>query len=223
MRNRLIVPWLAVAVLLAVGGCNKNSTPATSDGTNPNSAPGTSSAAAQSAPAPAPPVVVDAGTTLVVTIDQAVSTKTNNTGDRFEASLAVPVRVDGNEIIPSGTKLRGTITQAGSAGHIKGGAALALTLDSLQTGGQTYPIETSEYSIVGKARGKRTAVGAGGGAAFGAIVGALAGGGKGAAIGAVAGGGAGTAGAAYTGNRDISIAPETRLHFKLTKPVSISQ
>src|SRR5579863_2383593 len=223
MRKRLIAPWLAISVLLVFGGCNKTSSSTSTDGTNPNSAPGASSPAAQSAPAPAPPVVVDAGTTLVVTIDQAVSTKTNNAGDRFEASLAVPVRVDGNEVLPSGTKVRGTVTQAGSAGHIKGGAALALTLDSLQAGGQTYPIETSEYSIIGKARGKRTAVGAGGGAAFGAIVGALAGGGKGAAIGAVAGGGAGTAGAAYTGNRDLSIAPETRLHFKLTKPVSISQ
>ena len=223
MRKRLIGPWLAISLLLAFGGCNKTSSSTTTDSTNPGSAPGASSPAAQSAPAPAPPIVVDAGTTLVVTIDQAVSTKTNNTGDRFEASLAVPVRVDGNEVLPTGTKMRGTVTQAGSAGHIKGGAALALTLDSLQAGGQTYPIETSEYSIVGKARGKRTAVGAGGGAAFGAIVGALAGGGKGAAIGAVAGGGAGTAGAAYTGNRDLSIAPETRLHFKLKKSLTISQ
>ena len=66
-------------------------------------------------------------------------------------------------------------------------------------------------------------MGGGGGAAVGAVIGAIAGGGKGAAIGAVAGGGAGTAGAAYTGERDISIAPETRLHFKLRKSLSISQ
>jgi len=39
----------------------------------------------------------------------------------------------------------------------------------------------------------------------------------------LAGGGAGTAGAAYTGKRDISLPAETRLHFKLSKPVSISQ
>ena len=66
-------------------------------------------------------------------------------------------------------------------------------------------------------------MGAGGGAAVGAIVGALAGGGKGAAIGALAGGGAGTAGAAFTGKRDITLPAETRVQFKLTKSLSISQ
>jgi outer membrane lipoprotein SlyB len=106
---------------------------------------------------------------------------------------------------------------------LKGGALLALSLDSLTVQGAKYSIETSQFEQAGKGRGKRTAVGAGSGAAFGAIVGALAGGGKGAAIGALAGGGAGTAGAAYTGKRDITLPAETRLHFKLRNPVSISQ
>ncbi|MGC1170510.1 MAG: hypothetical protein WA886_16525, partial [Candidatus Acidiferrales bacterium] len=75
---------------------------------------------------------------------------------------------------------------------------------------------------VGQGRGKRTAIGAGGGAAFGLIVGALAGGGKGAAIGALAGGGAGAAGAGFTGKKDIVLPAETRLHFKLAQPVSIA-
>lgn len=219
MRIRSIAPSLAMAFLLGMGGCNQNPTSTTPD--SANSAPNASSSPVQTAP-PAPPVVIDAGTMLTVTIDQAIDTKTNSTGDRFEASLAEPVRVNGNEVLPVGTKVRGTVTQAASAGHLKGGAVLALTLDSIRSGGQTYPIETSEYSIAGKARGKRTLVGGGGGAAVGAVIGAIAGGGKGAAIGAVAGGGAGTAGAAYTGDRDISISPETRLHFKLTKSVSIS-
>lgn len=220
MRNRLIAPWIAVAFLLATGGCNKSSSATTQDSTTSGS--DASNGATQGAPPSPAPVVVDAGTVLTVTIDQPVSTKANNTGDRFEASLAAPVRIDGNEVLPIGTKVRGTVTEAAPAGHLKGGAVLALTLDSISVNGQNYPIETSEYREAGKARGKRSAVGAGGGAAFGAIVGALAGGGKGAAIGAVAGGGAGTAGAAYTGDRDLSIPAEARLYFKLMKPVSIS-
>ena len=100
---------------------------------------------------------------------------------------------------------------------------LSLSLDSLTVGGQKYSVETTEHEETTKGRGTRTAVGAGGGAAFGAIVGALAGGGKGAVIGGMAGGGAGTAGAAYTGKRDITIPAETRLHFKLTKPLSVPQ
>src|SRR5690349_13006167 len=98
MRNRLIGSWLAGTVLLFAGGCNSTAPSTASNGANP--APGASNSAAQTAPAPAPapPVVVPADTTLTVTIDQAVSTKTSNTGDRFEASLAAPVRVEGNEV-----------------------------------------------------------------------------------------------------------------------------
>jgi hypothetical protein len=117
--------------------------------------------------------------------------------------------------------VRGTIVTAQSAGKLKGNAILQLTLDSINANGTRYSIQSSEFEDVGKGRGKRTAIGAGGGAAFGAIVGALAGGGKGAAIGALAGGGAGTAGAAFTGKKDIVLPAETRLHFKLVQPVSI--
>jgi hypothetical protein len=72
-----------------------------------------------------------------------------------------------------------------------------------------------------KGRGKRTAIGAGGGGAAGAIIGAIAGGGKGAAIGAAAGAGAGTAGAVFTGKRDITLPAETKLNFKLAQPLAI--
>jgi len=237
MRTSAAVRWLVIGVLLAVGGCNK-SNPNSNSG-NPGGGPaanapaGNSSAAnstgagapaantAQSQPAPPPPVVIDAGTLLTVTIDQTVSSKTNNKGDSFAASLAAPISVGGVTVLPTGTRAKGTVLQADSAGRVKGGAVLALTLDSITVNGQPYSIQTSEFEETIKGRGKRTAIGAGGGAAFGAIVGGLAGGGKGAAIGALAGGGAGTAGTAFTGKRDITIPAETRLHFKLTAPLTI--
>ena len=239
MRNGLVGRLLTLGILLTLLGCNKTGT--SSDSANPastssstsssasaasgsNSGPADNSASAPAAPAAAQaaaPVVLKAGRTLTVTVDQDVSTKTNSSGDRFEASLAEPVTVDGAEILPEGTKIRGTVTQSQSAGHIKGGAILELTLNSVSFHGHTYPIGTNSYTEQGKSRGKRTAVGGGGGAALGAIVGAIAGGGKGAAIGAAAGAGAGTAGAAYTGDRDLTIPAETRLHFKLVKSVSI--
>ena len=230
MRNGHVARFLAVGILLTLAACNKTGTSSDSSTSSPSSAAqgsgsgaASGSAASTAAPAPAPPVVIAAGTGLTVTIDQNVSTKTNSNGDAFDASLAEPVTVDGNEVLPRGTHLRGTVTRAASAGHLKGGAVLSLTLDSIKLNGQAYSIGTSTFTEQGKARGKRTAIGAGGGAAVGAIVGALAGGGKGAAIGAAAGGGAGTAGAAYTGDRDLTIAAETRVHFKLTRSVSIRQ
>lgn len=157
-----------------------------------------------------------------MTLDQAISTKDNASGDRFDASLAVPVTANGRQVIPSGAKAVGTVVTATPAGRLKGGAALALSLDSLRVNGAKYSIETSQFEEAGKGRGKRTVIGGGGGAALGAIIGGIAGGGKGAAIGAVAGGGAGTAGAAYTGKRDIVLPAETRLHFKLRQSLEIS-
>lgn len=229
MRNGHVARWITLGVLLAFAGCNK--TGASSNSTNSTTAPnGAASTSAQNSSAPtspaappAAPVLISAGKTLAVTIDQDVSTKTTSNGDHFDASLAEPVLINGSEVLSKGTRVRGTVTQSAEAGHIKGSAVLTITLDSIRTGGQTYAIRTTSYTEEGKARGKRTGIGAGGGAAIGAIVGAIAGGGKGAAIGAAAGGGAGTAGAAATGDRDVSIPAETLVHFKLTRAVSISQ
>jgi hypothetical protein len=166
--------------------------------------------------------VIPAGTTLTITLDQTLNSKTANNGDSFAASLAAPVAVGTAVALPVGTKATGTIVTAQSAGRFNGNALLQLTLDSVRLNGSPYPIQTSEFEDVGKGRGKRTAVGAGGGAAFGAIVGALAGGGKGAAIGALAGGGAGSAGAAFTGKKDIVLPAETRLHFRLVQPLTVT-
>jgi cytoskeletal protein RodZ len=240
MRSTLPVRCLIALVLLAVAGCGSKSTssPESSNPANsPNSANSppssptpnqptdtgtTAQTPAAPAPAPQPPVVVPAGKMLTVTLDQTLNTKIASNGDVFAASLAEPVTVDGIVVLPAGAKVSGTIVRSQSAGKFNGNALLQLTLDSLRLNGTRYSIQTSEFEEAGKGRGKRTAIGAGGGAAFGAIVGALAGGGKGAAIGAVAGGGAGTAGAAFTGKKDIVLPAETRLHFKLAQPVSIA-
>jgi cytoskeletal protein RodZ len=238
MRTKTVAQFLAMSLFLTVAaGCG--SKPATTpdagsaaNSANPNSSstPNSSasnSAAPAAAPAPAPappppsPVVIPAGTTITVTLDQTVNSQTANNGDPFAASLAVPLTSGSVVVLPVGTKVGGTIVTAQSAGKFKGKALLQLVIDSVRIDGTRYPMQTNEFEEVGKGRGKRTAVGAGGGAAFGAIVGALAGGGKGAAIGALAGGGAGTAGAAFTGKKDIVLPAETRLHFKLAQPLTI--
>ncbi len=229
MRHSLIRRVFVIGVLLSIFGCGKNSTSPSSESNNSansSATSGTSNAPARPTPpppppTPPPPIVVPAGTVLTVTLDQTINTKIANNGDSFAASLAEPVTVDATTVVPAGTKVTGTIVTAQSAGKLRGNAILQLTLDSINANGTRYSIQSSEFEDVGKGRGKRTAIGAGGGAAFGAIVGALAGGGKGAAIGALAGGGAGTAGAAFTGKKDIVLPAETRLHFKLVQPVSI--
>jgi hypothetical protein len=167
------------------------------------------------------PIVVDAGQQIVITADQPVSSKNSNPGDFFEASIAEPVMVGEKVVIPRGAKATGTVTEAKSAGKLKGNAAITVTLSSVTLHGEEYRLKTTQVTEAGKGRGKRTAVGTGGGAAVGALIGAIAGGGKGAAIGAGAGAGAGTAGAAFTGDKDITIAPETKLTFELREPLEV--
>lgn len=239
MRHQALARYLMLASLLALFGCRNSATSpdpgVSSNGDTGNAA--TSSAAnvpapegssAEKATESAPlaflapkPIVVKAGNKIVITADESVSSKTSNSGDRFDASVAEPVVVGDRVIIPKGAKATGTVLDAKSAGKFKGNAAITVTLRSVTVRGEEYRLKTTEVTESGKGRGKRTAVGAGGGAAVGAIIGALAGGGKGAAIGAGAGAGAGTAGAAFTGDKDIVIAPETKLTFELQEPIEV--
>lgn len=239
MRTSARTAWLVAAALLAIAGCNKSANnvqpnnaqqPSNAQPAANPSAPDASQAANQpqqappATPAPPPPpIVIATGTVLTVTVDQAVSSKTASAGDHFDASLAEPVRVNGTEVLRSGTRVSGVVTQAQSAGRLNGSSVLGLALDSITVRGKAYRLRTASVAENSKGRGKRTGIGAGGGAAFGAIVGAIAGGGKGAAIGALAGGGAGAGGAAFTGKRDITVPAETRLDFTLAGPVTISR
>jgi hypothetical protein len=241
MRHKTLGRYLMIVSVLALIGCRNSATSpdstASSNGNAGNAATtsdGNSGANESSGGEKAPesalsraftpkPIIVDAGTKIVVTADQAVSSKTGNSGDHFEASLAEPVMVGDKVVIPKGANATGVVTDAKSAGKFKGHAEITVALSSVTVNGREYPVKTSGVTEAGKGRGKRTAVGAGGGAAVGALIGAIAGGGKGAAIGAGAGAGAGTAGAAFTGDRDIIISPETRLTFKLRDPIEIKR
>ena len=179
------------------------------------------------APPPPPPVekpkpiVVPAGTVLTVRTQQALSSKTSQTGQTFMATLAQPVSVAGRAALPAGSTVSGTVVTAKAKGKFKGEGQLDLALTSISVGHHTYQIETSVLSNTVKGKGKRTAATTGGGAAGGALIGGLAGGGKGAAIGAVVGAGAGLIGGAATGNKQIEIPAESALSFTLSAPLTL--
>ena len=82
-------------------------------------------------------------------------------------------------------------------------------------------MSTDEYVVTQKGKGKRSAVMIGGGAGGGALIGGIAGGGKGALIGGLIGAGAGTAGAAFTGNKELTIPAESAASFKMTSSITL--
>jgi hypothetical protein len=179
-------------------------------------------------PAPAPaeapvpePIVVPSGTALTITVDQALSSKTSQTGQTFLATLAEPVTVDGKTVIPKGSSITGRVVAAKEKGKIKGQGELALSLTSVTIRGKNYPIHTSTFDSAVKGKGKRTAVTTGGGAAGGALIGGIAGGGKGAGIGALLGATGGFVGGALTGNKQIEIPAESALTFTLSRSLTL--
>jgi hypothetical protein len=212
-------------LFLSLAGCQKSADQqATTDTASPSSEPA-NSAAAKSEPRrrveEARPLIVPADTEITVVLDQTLGSKTSTSGQTFTATVESPVEVDGKIAIPKGARASGIVKDAKPAGRFKGGAGLSLGLTSIEIGGRDHAIETSEATMSSKGKGKRTAVMVGGGAAGGAGIGALAGGGKGAAIGALIGAAAGTGGAGLTGNRDITLAAETALSFKLLQPLEV--
>jgi hypothetical protein len=229
------LPLVAVAVALTLGGCRSNSN--SSQAANPGAAqpsdqypngvaaqPG-NSAGTPAPTLPPPPAVVTLleGTEVRVRLDDSLSSNESRPGQTFSATVSDDVQANGTTVIPRGARAQGTVVEAKGLGRFKGGAMLAVKLDTIHTRWGSYPVETSSISRAEQGKGKRSAAFIGGGAGLGALIGGLAGGGKGAAIGALAGGGAGTAGTAFTGNKQIVLPAETLLTFRLTHSVRITE
>lgn len=251
LRRSIPLAVIVAASVLAFSGCKSSTQQGTSqqgdtqpsdaqsNPTAPSSAPtaaapsskpaptaqqGPYSQPAQSRPAPqaaTESIVLPAGTSIRVRIDQDLGSKISQPGDSFTATVADDVVIDGKTAIARGARADGAVIDAKPLGKFKGGAELVVKLERVTTSYGSYPVSTSSVERAESGKGKRTAVFAGGGAGLGALIGGLAGGGKGAAIGALAGAGAGTAGGAMTGNKQIILPAETLLTFKLEQPVHI--
>jgi hypothetical protein len=165
--------------------------------------------------------VIPSGTKVVVRMGTSLSSKTAQDGQAFTGTLANGIASKGKVVIPAGSRVSGVITEAKSAGRFKGEAILAIRLTNINVRGVTTAVATDEYVVTQKGKGKRTAVMVGGGAGGGALIGGIAGGGKGALIGGLVGAGAGTAGAAFTGNKELSIPAESAVNFHTTSSITL--
>jgi hypothetical protein len=228
-----------LAGLLLLGGCNKapapvpdttaQATPAPAPAANPPAETTPAPAAAVPPPAPAappppppppPPKVytVAAGTPLVVRIEQTISAKNSNVGDTFTGVLAQSVRVQGVTVVKAGAPVTGTVVASKGQGRFKGDGALGIAVRRVGN----YSVSTSSYEKSVSGKGKRSTGFIAGGGGGGALIGGLAGGGKGALIGGLLGAGAGTAGAAFTGNKDVTVPAESVVTFNLTAPFTVT-
>jgi hypothetical protein len=166
-------------------------------------------------------VTIPAGTTIYVRTIDAIDSTQEQVGDRFQASLEEPLRMDGVEIVSRDSGVYGQLTESKETGTFTGRSQLRLELTAFVVNGQTIPIVTGDYQLTGKSRGASTAKRTVGGAAVGSIIGALAGGGEGAAIGAGVGAAAGAGSETVTGGDQVRVPSETLIEFTLEQDVSI--
>lgn len=174
-----------------------------------------------------------ANTVVRVRLNQAMSSKTANVGDRFSATVTDPVHSSGGTVlIADGSKVWGRVTAVKRAGRSSPGTLTVAFTSVVQPNGRSNPINASLYNdesgtadnegtVKGKGQRKRDAVFIGGGAAGGALIGAIAGGGKGAAIGALIGGGLGIGARKYEKEKDADVKSGTEFSVILNRSVSL--
>jgi hypothetical protein len=177
-------------------------------------------------PAPVEPVIrkvtIPSGTMIDVRMIDSISSDTDHAGQTYKASLASPVILNNETVIPKGADVYVKLVDVKSAGNVKGTSQVLVELDRLFVGRQSYAVQSNTYTQTGQSQGKKSARTIGVGSAIGAAIGAISGGGKGAIIGAGAGAGAGTAVEAATKGEQVRIESESPLTFRLESPIEVT-
>lgn len=192
---------------------------------------------------------VPAGLTFPVQLATSISTEAARPGDLIQATVAQPIYL-GSTVIPAGTTVVGTVTEAKAGGFLGRAGTLGIKFNRMRTpNGIETPMSAHIVGKIGKYgdvgsdqsdlyKGEtwktkvgqgviRGAIGAGTGAALGTAIGAIAGrGGRGAGRGAwsgtAIGGGVGLASTFARKGKNVTIASGEQMQLKLDAPMNIS-
>lgn len=180
---------------------------------------------AEPAPAaePVAPVrSVPVGTSLILTLDQALSTQVNRAGDPFEAHLTVDLLSEGGEVLlPQGARVRGLVTEAQESPSADTPAVIRLSIVDVAVDGVVLPLSAEVEDVAlqtdAKDSNKESAAKVAVGTAAGALLGKVLGGSakKGAVVGAAAG--AAVAIASRDGHATIPLG--SRLTVRVLEPL----
>jgi hypothetical protein len=159
---------------------------------------------------------------LNVKLQTPLASDTSKAEDKVRATLSKPLVIDGTTAVPAGAEVTGSVLEAHESGRVKGRASIALRFERLHAWKDVYDIRTARISREAAATKGEDAKKIGIGAGAGAAVGAIAGGKKGAGIGALVGGGAGTGVVMATKGEEVRLAAGTVVSTTLAEAVKVT-
>ena len=173
----------------------------------------------QSSPSGSSRFTVPAGTVLMVTFEQALSSASSQVGDRFSARVVDPVSVNGRKAIGTGSMISGRVVSVERPARFGDLAQLNLEYTSLRVGsGVESPISASFHGE-GEAQSTKDAVIIGGAAAGGAVLGKVLGDdSESTVLGALIGGAIGTGIAARNRGEEVTIPQGVAIEISLDSP-----
>lgn len=187
---------------------------------------------------------VAAGTRVPLLLINSISTRSAHEGDQVYLETAFPIVISQKIVIPTGSYVKGTITQVKRPGRVKGRGEMYLRFDSLTLpngvtrdfrarvgavdGGGNQTLEKKEGTIQSDtSRGSDAgtiASSAGAGTAIGAIAGSASRHpGLGTGIGAMGGAMAGVAQVLLTRGPDVQLLRGTELDMVLDRPLAFTE
>jgi hypothetical protein len=159
------------------------------------------------------------GTEIVIRLEEALSSRTAQQEDRFEAVVARPVRTQGVVVLPAGTRVRGLVQNAEPARRPSKSGRLELDFDALYVDNTRVDMRSRVTSIGDEDEDRHaTETKAGAGVLLGGTLGAILGGKEGAVIGAVLGGGGAVV--ATKGN-DVELPEGTLVTVRLDRLLTV--
>ena len=171
-------------------------------------------------------ITVPRGTEFEATLNQELSTKRNQVGDYFTATLRHPVTDGFRVLLPAGATIHGEVTAAGKS-RDGGEKELRVAVNTISVDGKSYSIRATITEA--RARDEGTSAGStalkiGGGAVVGGILGRVIGGNStGTLIGGALGALAGTGIALGTRGSDAVIDQGSVLRFRLDEPLIVER
>jgi len=166
------------------------------------------------------PNEIPVGTEFDVSLQTALSSKTAQVEDRFEATTMVDLLDErGRVLVPSGSVMRGVVSSVNKATRTDRKGSLTVAFDQVTINGRAHPMRATVTQALESEGIKGEAGKIGIGAGAGAILGAILGGAKGALAGILIGGG-GTI--AATEGKDVELPIGTTLRVRLDSPLTLS-